>query len=81
MKLGEFDKSGRRRPIPVDASRTIVDIDTVIPAIGQAVDTSFIMPLSDTGENLFTTKSGLLITDLIRWRPMFPGSLRAGGIA
>ncbi len=78
MKLGEFDKSGRRRPIPVDASRTIVDIDTVIPAIGQAVDTSFIMPLSDTGENLFTTKSGLLITDPDSLETNVPG-IFAGG--
>jgi NADH-quinone oxidoreductase subunit F len=78
MKLGEFDKSGRRRPIPVDASRTIVDIDTVIPAIGQAVDTSFIMPLSDTGESLFTTKSGLLITDPDSLETNVPG-IFAGG--
>jgi NADH-quinone oxidoreductase subunit F len=73
MKLGEFDKSGRRRPIPVEASRTTVDVDTVIPAIGQAVDTSFIAPLSDTRETLFTTKSGLLITDPDSLETSIPG--------
>ncbi|MGI6517882.1 MAG: NADH-quinone oxidoreductase subunit NuoF [Bacillota bacterium] len=78
MKLGEFDKSGRRRPIPVEASRTTVDVDTVIPAIGQAVDTSFIAPLSDTRETLFTTKSGLLITDPDSLETSIPGVFAGG---
>jgi len=37
-KLGEPDASGRRRPIPLPGSEFIVECDTVIPAIGQAVD-------------------------------------------
>ncbi len=38
-KLGEPDASGRRRPVPIPGSEFIVKCDTVIPAIGQAVDT------------------------------------------
>jgi formate dehydrogenase (NADP+) beta subunit len=42
MELGEPDKSGRRRPIPVPGSEFIIEADIVIPAIGQAVDLSFL---------------------------------------
>jgi len=35
MKLGEPDKSGRRRPIPIEGSEFALDVDTVVVAIGQ----------------------------------------------
>ena len=35
MQLGEPDASGRRRPIPIKNSEFILDVDTVIVAIGQ----------------------------------------------
>jgi len=53
MELGEPDASGRRRPVPVEGSEFIMECDTVIPAIGQKPDMSFL------GED-----SGLVIT---RW--------------
>jgi glutamate synthase (NADPH/NADH) small chain len=34
MELGEPDESGRRRPIPVEGSEYILDVDTVIVGIG-----------------------------------------------
>jgi heterodisulfide reductase subunit A len=37
MALGEPDESGRRRPVPVEGSEFIVEVDTVIAAIGQTV--------------------------------------------
>ncbi|MDY6881879.1 MAG: FAD-dependent oxidoreductase [Thermodesulfobacteriota bacterium] len=40
MELGEPDASGRRRPVPVKGSEFTFDCDTVVPAIGQAVDLS-----------------------------------------
>ncbi|MCL5025442.1 MAG: FAD-dependent oxidoreductase [Chloroflexi bacterium] len=40
MELGEPDASGRRRPIPVKGSEYIMDVDVVIPAIGQVIDFS-----------------------------------------
>lgn len=40
MELGEPDASGRRRPIPVEGKTETIDIDTMILAIGQAVDAS-----------------------------------------
>ena len=42
MELGEPDASGRRRPIPIQGSDFSVEVDTVIPAIGQTPDLSFL---------------------------------------
>jgi len=36
MELGEPDASGRRRPVPVAGSEFMIDVDTVITALGQA---------------------------------------------
>jgi NADPH-dependent glutamate synthase beta subunit-like oxidoreductase len=41
MELGEADASGRRRPVPVKGSETLLPADMVISAIGQAPDVSF----------------------------------------
>jgi len=38
MQLGEPDDSGRRRPEPVEGSEFVIDVDAVIPAIGQESD-------------------------------------------
>lgn len=38
MELGEPDDSGRRRPMPVAGSEFTLEVDTVIPAIGQESD-------------------------------------------
>ena len=42
MELGEPDASGRRRPVPIKGSEQIFEADTVIPAIGQLPQTSFL---------------------------------------
>ena len=41
-KLGEPDASGRRSPIPIPGSEFVVPADTVIPAVSQAADLSFL---------------------------------------
>ncbi len=38
MALGEPDKSGRRRPVPQEGSEFTITANTIISAIGQAVD-------------------------------------------
>ena len=38
MELGEPDASGRRSPVPVEGKFEILDVDSVIAAIGQKVD-------------------------------------------
>ena len=42
MKLGDVDKSGRRRPIPIDGSEFTVEVDTLIPAVSQQPDASWL---------------------------------------
>jgi NADH-quinone oxidoreductase subunit F len=44
MKLGEADDSGRRRPVPIPESEFFAGADTVIAAVGQAADLSFLPP-------------------------------------
>jgi NADH-quinone oxidoreductase subunit F len=39
MVLSDFDKSGRKRPVPITGSEFEIDVDTVIAAIGQVPDT------------------------------------------
>ncbi|MEF9922191.1 MAG: FAD-dependent oxidoreductase, partial [Anaerovoracaceae bacterium] len=41
MELGEPDASGRRKPMAVEGKTETIEIDTMILAIGQAVDASF----------------------------------------
>ena len=38
MELGEPDASGRRRPVPVDGSEFVTELDTLIAAIGQRTE-------------------------------------------
>jgi heterodisulfide reductase subunit A len=44
MELGAPDESGRRRPIPIEGSSFITDVDTIIPAIGQSFDFTLLPP-------------------------------------
>jgi glutamate synthase (NADPH/NADH) small chain len=57
MELGEPDASGRRRPIPIEGSEFLMDVDTAIIAIGQTPN-----PLIQrTTEGLETTKWGTIV--------------------
>jgi NADH-quinone oxidoreductase subunit F len=40
MELKEFDQSGRRRPVQVEGADFTLDVDTVIVAIGQSVEST-----------------------------------------
>ncbi|HAG09405.1 MAG TPA: NADH-quinone oxidoreductase subunit NuoF [Desulfotomaculum sp.] len=42
MKLGDFDRSGRKRPVPIEGSEFTLSVDTVIAAIGQVSDLTFV---------------------------------------
>ncbi|HRA51655.1 NAD(P)-binding protein [Actinotalea sp.] len=42
MELGEPDRSGRRRPLPIEGSDFVIEADTIIGAIGQSTDTGFL---------------------------------------
>jgi NADPH-dependent glutamate synthase beta subunit-like oxidoreductase len=42
MELGEPDASGRRRPVSIKGSEYIIDAETIVPAISQSADLSFL---------------------------------------
>ena len=59
MKLGEADASGRRRPVAIKDSEHIIDVETVVIAIGQSPN-----PLiRSTTKGLDTHSWGGIITD------------------
>ncbi len=59
MELGEPDASGRRRPVPVEGSEFVIDVDSVIIAIGTSPN-----PLiKSTTKGLETQKWGGIIAD------------------
>jgi len=57
MELGEPDESGRKRPIPVDGSEYLMDVDTVILAIGQMPDDEAIP------SSVEVTRNSLVVAD------------------
>jgi NADH-quinone oxidoreductase subunit F len=59
MTLGDYDSSGRRRPVAGRNADFVVECDQVIAAIGQWLDSA---PLFD-GIDVETTKKGWLKTD------------------
>ena len=63
-KLGEPDKSGRRRPETVESSAYTLDMDVVIEAIGQEPPENIgeILPGIDLMAGLIHTKEGTLTT-------------------
>ncbi len=51
MRLGEPDKSGRRRPEPIPGSEFGIPADIIIPAIGQASDVEFLRGGLESNKN------------------------------
>jgi len=51
MALGEPDETGRRAPIPIEGSEFTVPVDSVILAIGEAPDVSFLPKEIEVNEN------------------------------
>jgi NADH-quinone oxidoreductase subunit F len=74
MELGEPDASGRRRPIPIQGTESFIEVDTVIVAVGQAPDLSFLPRDSE----LERTRWETLVVDSNRLSTNVPG-IFAGG--
>ena len=55
MKLGDFDRSGRKRPVPIEGSDFTLGVDAVIAAIGQVADMSFVPKESGVSVNKWDT--------------------------
>lgn len=76
MKLGEPDDSGRRRPIPIEGSEFIIDVDTVIVAIGNSPNP--IIPQSTPG--LEVSRWGTIIVEEESGMSSIPGVFAGGDI-
>ena len=59
MRLGEPDESGRRRPIPIEGSEIVLDVECVIVAIGNGPNP--LVPTTTPG--LKTNRRGNIVAD------------------
>ncbi len=76
MKLGNFDKNGRRKSVPIEGSEFLIDVDTVIPAVSQYSDLPFIKK-SEIG----LTPWGTFIIDDGTMMTTMPGVFAGGDVA
>jgi NADH-quinone oxidoreductase subunit F len=76
MELGDFDASGRRRPVPVKGSEFVLDADWVISAIGYFPDLSCL----PSGDGFPRGKAGTLSVDPITLGTHIPGVFAGGDV-
>ena len=75
-ELGEPDDSGRRRPVPIPGSEFVMDVDTVVVAIGQGPN-----PLVPrTTKNLACNKRGNIVADTETGATSKPGVYAGGDV-
>ena len=77
MKLGEPDASGRRRPIPIKDSEFVIPADTMIAAVAQAPEISFL----DESHGLEITPKGTFAIDPLTLATNRPGVFAGGDVA
>jgi glutamate synthase (NADPH/NADH) small chain len=76
MELGEADASGRRKPVPVKGSETILNVDTVVVAIGRTPN-----PMIQSGtKGLETTKQGTIVANKETGKTSLEGVYTGGDI-
>jgi glutamate synthase (NADPH/NADH) small chain len=76
MELGEPDDSGRRRPIPIEGSEFIIDVDTVVVAIGNSPNP--IIPQTTPG--LEVSRWGTIVINEESGMSSIPGVFAGGDI-
>ncbi len=76
MQLGDPDSSGRRRPVPVPGSETVMDVETVIVAIGRTPNPI----IQSETRSLETTKQGTIAADKETGRTSIIGVYTGGDI-
>ncbi len=76
MELGDFDASGRRRPVPVEGSEFLLEADAIISAIGYVPDLSCLP--SDNGFEV--TRSGTLSVDPVTLATHMRGVFAGGDV-
>jgi formate dehydrogenase beta subunit len=81
MELGEPDASGRRRPVPIEGSETLLETDMVITAIGQSPDVSFTERSKKRLAELNTTRWNTVDVDPMTLQSNIPYIFAAGDAA
>jgi glutamate synthase (NADPH/NADH) small chain len=76
QELGEPDASGRRKPVPIPGSESIMDVDTVVYALG----TSANPVIAQTTPGLKTNKWGYIEVDEQTGMTSIPGVFAGGDI-
>jgi homotetrameric NADPH-dependent glutamate synthase len=76
MELGEPDASGRRRPVPLAGSVTLIDVDTVIYALGTTANPI----IAQTTPGLKVNKWGYIEVDGGTGMTSIPGLFAGGDI-
>lgn len=80
MELGEPDASGRRRPVPIEGSETIIDLDMLISAISQQPDIAFLEKEKDK-ENIAITRWSTFDNDAETLQCSLPYLFTGGDVA
>ena len=75
-ELGEKDASGRRSPVPVEGSEFVLDVDTVVVAVGNASNP--LIPATTDG--LDTNRRGNIVADPETNMTSIPGVFAGGDI-
>jgi glutamate synthase (NADPH) small chain len=76
MELGEPDASGRRRPVPMPGSDFLLDVDTVIYALGTTANPI----IAQTTPGLQNNKWGYIVIDENSGMTSIPGLFAGGDI-
>ncbi|OGQ12357.1 MAG: 4Fe-4S ferredoxin [Deltaproteobacteria bacterium RBG_19FT_COMBO_46_12] len=76
MELGDIDESGRPRPAPVSGSEFKIEADTIIPAISQSSDLSFL----NKKEGIKTTRWGGIEADPLTLETSVKGIFAGGDV-
>ncbi len=74
MKLGRPDQTGRRRPIPIQGSEFMMEVDSVIPAIGESPS---LFPLP---KGVRITKRNTIAADPFTLQTGVPGIFAGGDV-
>jgi len=76
MELGAPDESGRRRPVPVQGSEFVMDVDTAVVAIGRTPNPI----IQRTTDGLEVTKWGTIVSDETTGKTSLEGVYAGGDI-
>ncbi|MBU1888304.1 MAG: FAD-dependent oxidoreductase [Candidatus Omnitrophica bacterium] len=76
MELGEVDEGGRRKPLPAKGSEFVIDLDTLIVAVGEEPDLGFL----GKGDNIKLSRIKKIEVDPRTLATNIPGVFAGGDV-